>query len=404
MKEYTKTLESQPPGCVPSSAQQGGAQPGEEQSDSPSSLYSNNSTEDTLDHQTECVQACVSLLTPYRKKQAESLYQNVKRLVESAPSSSYIGFLTLTFADNVTCPKEAYKRFRSFNSHFLSKHPKIKDWIKVTERQVRGAIHYHLIVVLTVEIKTGFDFDYFKKWSKRRRKKGSCPKCCNENLKQLWKDFAGKLENYKLGWVFSLEPVKSNTEAISRYMGKYVSKHLGNRTDQDKGARLINYSRGWTKNSCKFSWLTPKAQLWRRKLRMFANHHGCTEFYQLHAKLGTGWAYRYADDIMNIFETIAESAPQPEYQDPTVRRAVDRKTSREAQKQAQKQKAKDDGRFREWEKEQVYSSRKKETRKETSRAVEKAKDAWLLTPEIQAWTDTIEEAKKLNRKGNPVPF
>ena len=39
-------------------------------------------------------------------------------------------------------------------------------------------------------------------------------------------------------------PIKSTSEGISKYVGKYIGKHMESRLDEDKGARLVEYSRG----------------------------------------------------------------------------------------------------------------------------------------------------------------
>lgn len=71
-------------------------------------------------------------------------------------------------------------------------------------------------------------------------------------------------------------------------------------------------------------------------MAIFAKHHGCTELYQLSAKLGPGWAYRYAQDIYDADQYEAEHAfnekhgiQAPEYKDETIKRAKERKQSRE---------------------------------------------------------------------------
>lgn len=136
-----------------------------------------------------------------------------------------------------------------------------------------------------------------------------------------------------------LLPIKSNADGIARYLGKYVSKHIGSRKEEHKGVRLISYSKGWLRNGCKFAWNTKGAAEWRRKLALFAERHGCEYFYQLSSKLGAGWAYRYQQDIMDIDKTIMEEKinaknegreiTRTQYKDPTITRAKDRKAARE---------------------------------------------------------------------------
>lgn len=269
-----------------------------------SCLYSNNSiennksiSENTSESPSSTSDNC---LTPYHKRQAQTLFLNVERLVKKeAISINHVGFLTLTFKDNVKDPKEAYRRFRSFNTNFLSKHPVYGEWVNTKEHQKRGAWHFHMIITLDQDIRTGFDFDLYDKWLKGPRKAGTFP-TGSKALHQLWAELSEALEKYNFGKIFTLEPIRSNEEALARYVGKYISKHIGQRDEKDKGVRLINYSRNWIKNSANCAWNTDNAKLWRKKLNVFAKKMECSEFYQLTEKLGPGWAYKYQSDIYEI--------------------------------------------------------------------------------------------------------
>lgn len=66
---------------------------------------------------------------------------NVHAFVEKH-GLNHVGFLTLTFADNVQCPKEAQRRFNFLRTSFLSH--RYKNYICVYERTKTGRIHYHL--------------------------------------------------------------------------------------------------------------------------------------------------------------------------------------------------------------------------------------------------------------------
>lgn len=270
------------------------------ESEATSCLYNNNSIENAEN----CLQShelsAQSLLNSYHKSQAQTLYENVDRLVnKDAISINHVAFLTLTFQDNVKDPKEAYRRFRSFNTNFLSKHPEYGQWVNVKERQNRGAWHFHMIISLTTDIQTGFDFDLYDTWLDGPRKPGSFP-TGNKDIHRLWAELAVSLEKYGFGRIFTLEPIKDK-DAVGRYVGKYISKHLGQRDEEDKGVRLINYSKNWSiKNTVKRAWNTPNAKLWRQKLNLFALRVGCTEMYQLSEILGPGWAYKYAQEIFDI--------------------------------------------------------------------------------------------------------
>lgn len=275
-------------------------------------LYSNNSTEiknrGLSAHQLECVKALAGILSPYYRKSAHALYSNVSRLVSLAPSINHVVMLTLTFPDYVKDVRQAYDRYRSFNSHYFANHPEFHPArIAVKERTKKGVIHYHIIAIVRQDVRTDFDFKAYALWlDKNNRFKHRCP-TGNRYLASLWSDMKDNLEKYGFGKIFSLEPIQSTQEAIARYVGKYISKTIGTRKEEDKGSRLVNYSRGWSKNSMKFAWFTPGSKEWRRKVQLFAEYTGCSDLYQLSEKFGSDWCYKYAEFIYGIDKTLSQN-------------------------------------------------------------------------------------------------
>ena len=248
-------------------------------------LYRNNSNEKEK-------KDLLGIATKYRKTSV-SLAENVKFL-----SGKYglknLGFLTLTFADHVLCYREASKRFNSLATRILN--TRYHDWIKVMERQKSGRIHFHLIVALDKDIRTGLDFDGLNKRNYST---------ANENLRSEWSFWRSTAKKYKFGRT-ELIPIKSSSEAIGRYVGKYISKHLdATRDSQDKGARLVSYSKGCRIMNTKFSWVTKGSQLWRSKVSVFAHlvsaRTGCEPtFAGLRSQLGPKWAYNHRDYIAQL--------------------------------------------------------------------------------------------------------
>lgn len=257
-------------------------------------LSSNNGTEQEpigCQEKASTVLSLCNLLSPYHKRQAHTLFSNVHRLVTKvAPSPGHVGFLTLTFPDNLTDNKEVRERFRSFNSHYLSCHPCIKEWVNTKEVQKRGAWHFHLVIVLTEDIGKGVDWTEIEQGNYRS---------ASPYLRDLWRDLRQALPRYGFGRS-ELLPVKSGPDAIARYVGKYISKHIGSRTEEQKGVRLISYSKGWIRNGCQFAWNNQNAKEWRRKLKKFASIMGCEDFYDLSQKLGPNWAYNYCSAIVDV--------------------------------------------------------------------------------------------------------
>lgn len=268
-------------------------------------LYSNNGIENNSQikfenknlheiNQLEIVTSLSNLLTPYHKKVAHTLFTNVEKLINESQGINNIGFLTLTFPKIITDAKEASKKFKSFNSNYLSKDKRFRNWIAVKEKHKSGGWHYHLVISLNEDIRTGINFHEIDSGIYT-----SAPK----NLRILWADLRKNLQIYGLGRS-ELLPVRSNAEAMARYVGKYISKHISQRDQKDKGVRLVAFSGGWIKNNVKFAWHTENAKEWRRKLALFADYYGCNAIYQLTDKLGSGWAYKYAEEIYKIEEII----------------------------------------------------------------------------------------------------
>lgn len=315
-----------PAGCAPASA---GALPAV----SLPCLYSNNVIDGTPtdgQEKLETVLGVCNLLSPYHKRQAHTLFANVHRLVTKvAPTVGHVGFLTITTPDNLTDNAELRKRFRSFLTNFLTPHPDFGEWVNTKEVQKRGAWHLHLVIVLSQDIRDGVDFEQIAEGNYSS---------ASPYLRRLWKELREALPLYGFGRS-ELLPVKAGPDAIARYVGKYISKHIGSRTEENKGVRLVSYSQGWTRNSCRFAWNTKNASEWRRKLALFAERHGCQEFYQLSAKLGQGWAYRYAQDIFDIDQVLVEekynasqegrTIERRKYQDETIARSRAKKAKRE---------------------------------------------------------------------------
>ncbi|OAM40851.1 MULTISPECIES: hypothetical protein [Eikenella] len=72
----------------------------------------------------ETAQVRLNEFTTAHRKSAYVLQLNVKSFIDRH-GIERVGFLTLTFADDVKCPKEAQRRFNSLRSNFLKHHWRI---------------------------------------------------------------------------------------------------------------------------------------------------------------------------------------------------------------------------------------------------------------------------------------
>jgi hypothetical protein len=199
----------------------------------------------------------------------------------------------LTFADHWGGDwDEAQRRFHSLATNVLRK--RYEKVIVVGERMPKSKEpHLHLAVVLPNDIRTGADFDAFKRRDYRS---------ANTALRAEWAFWRKSAKAYGFGRVETL-PIKSTAEACARYFGKYISKCIGTREERDKGRRLVRYlgyKAGDRKAHCRFGWNTLGGRMWRAKLRIFAEHYGLREYEDFARICGRRWAYHLQEAIRDV--------------------------------------------------------------------------------------------------------
>ncbi len=215
---------------------------------------------------------------------AYALEENVKLLCKDW-GLERLGFLTLTFADHVTDIKEAQRRFNSLRTHVLS--VRYPHGISVVERQKSGRIHFHVLVVCAGDIRTGINWHGFK-----CRDYQSANGC----LRSEWAFWRKTAPAYRFGRT-ELLPIMVSADAIARYVGKYIGKHLSARIPEDKGARLVRYFGESRKVGTRFAWVGIRSWLWRKKLAKFAATQGVFDYGGLNYVLGPRWVWKYEDEI-----------------------------------------------------------------------------------------------------------
>lgn len=196
--------------------------------------------------------------TTAHRKSAYALQVNVEAFINKF-GLNHVGFLTLTFADNVQCPKEAQRRFNSLRTNFL-KHT-YRHYIRVVERTKTGRIHYHLLVATKEDIRRGLNF---------RQIAAKDYRSANNAIKRHWQHLRQAMPRYGFGRS-ELLPVKTNSKGLARYVAKYIGKHIDNRISADKGVRLCQTSQDkgsqWKiAQNCNFQFASPGSKAWRQKL------------------------------------------------------------------------------------------------------------------------------------------
>lgn len=254
----------------------------------------NSNPEETTAAAEEGLPPLARPLSTQHRKSAFMLKLAVEKLANQFGIEN-IGFLTLTFRDHITCPKEAQRRLNSLITHVIR--PRYIEYIRVFERQKSGRIHYHLLVVLPFDIRTGVDFDALAKKDYR---------LAPESLRKEWTFWRKTAPKYGFGRT-ELLPVKSTAAALGKYVGKYIGKTIEYRIPEDKGVRLIGSSKGARAGNCNFQFLSDGSKEWRRKLAIFAQivqeKHPETKINtlkELSEVLGKNWAYRFRDYIIDL--------------------------------------------------------------------------------------------------------
>lgn len=235
-------------------------------------LKSNNSNEGGAEKLLEKWQQ----LNSNHRKSAEAVNQNARSFVHHF-GLERVGFLTLTFPDQVKDIREAQRRFNCLATGVLNE--QFQGWAKVVERHKSKALHHHVLVGVSSDIRTRkggggpVDFEAFQRRDYRT---------ANEALRELWAFWRRTAPKYGFGRT-ELLPIKSTAEAVSKYVGKYIAKHIGQRDELDKGVRLVSYSKGVAKWGTNFAWCYDErtgrgapGDLYRHKLGLLAEALGCT--------------------------------------------------------------------------------------------------------------------------------
>lgn len=206
-----------------------------------------------------------------KSKQADALRLNVRHLVQTF-GVERIGFLTLTVGDWMQGPMqpgqkrpfiplcdrpEAEKRFHRAMQHIRKRY---QCGVTVTERTDNDGIHWHLVVVVGADIRSGIDFAAIARCDYR-----SAP----DRLRLEWKWWRENGERWKLGR-HEMLPCKVNGDAIGAYVGKYVGKGWNARAPGDKGHRSVRYFGFKPPYGVRICRCTARAGAWREACRQVA--------------------------------------------------------------------------------------------------------------------------------------
>jgi len=252
-------------------------------------------------------------LQPRHAKVAFALSHNVKRFFMNHPFE-HCGFLTLTFADDVSA-QEAARRFKNLKDGLLRDH--FEGWLGVTERTLRGRIHFHLLLACRSDIRTGFDFESLLQARQlaASRSYGSAHRTATKAyslsacpaLRHIWALLRRKAPAYGFGRC-ELTPLRTNAEAVAHYIGKYIAKHVGQKRADDNRAKTVFCSAEDRATTTLFAWHSPGARLWRKALANIAQRLGCESMEHLRNAYGPRWAFILGEAVLHETACLRDAA------------------------------------------------------------------------------------------------
>jgi len=200
---------------------------------------------------------------------------------------------------------------RRWNSYLAGNGKWIRSFIRVLEPQAKGRPHYHLLVAVDWDTRPDiFDWEAFDACQFERNLNGYTSRfrelraryknSAAPELAALWSLQRKVLPRYGLGRA-ELLPLRKGEEAISEYIGKYLEGGLNIRRHSWKGCRRIEFDRRakdlWLCCSRVFSWNSPGAKQWRKRVGDIAEALGVLEIEGITRRLGSRWAYHFREAI-----------------------------------------------------------------------------------------------------------
>jgi hypothetical protein len=267
----------------------------------------------------KAVEAVVQKLPSRLRKKMFTLRLRIDWMVKTY-GVCHVGLQTMTIRENVTDRKEFERRFKSIATNAF---PKLfLEWLRVFERQQRGAWHAHVVVVTKEDILTGTDAVGLNQLLKDKRDRkiskavyySQIKRLASPNLKAVWKEFRRlcgigefKARRQKKGARYykfdacHLLPIISTAQALAVYVSKYISKGFEYRRPEDKGMRLVGSTRNVSRVCIeRFSWAGGGGKLWRAKLGILAGLLNIKSLDEFAERYGPKWAYHLQPAIAMI--------------------------------------------------------------------------------------------------------
>ena len=276
-------------------------------------LRGNNSIKELLDDYSELAKARQSVEISKGAYKTEFCLKTNIELAAKFFGLEHLVFFTVTFGYAIYSAKRAQKHLNSLLTNVIR--PRYGNrYIAVMERHKSGAIHFHFILWLEKDVRTGFDWTLAEQAYQAQKQKqyaragklwvAAAEKAVNGDfLRKQWNFWRGLQKRYR--WIGRCEmlPVKSTAEAIAKYTGSYIGKHMQHRRPEDKGVKLVRYGKGMRRAKSRLAFNSPRARIYRRKLAAFAAQPhialaGVKEYGDMKRVFGKRWGYHLMPSIL----------------------------------------------------------------------------------------------------------
>ena len=220
-------------------------------------------------------------------KSYEILHVSLDNYFRLHPVASTL-FVTLTFAKDVRCPKEAYRRLNSLNNDVRKRYT---GHFWVLHLHQSGRLHYHLIIPAGFDCHNGTCLEDW--YPKNNRSPAQKRASMNPRLRveSYWWQTTARSHGFG---IVEVAPIYSNAEAIRNYL-------LTRPTDSQLSA-LPPRTRFWgcrkhlKIGTTNFGWVSPGAKMGRQRMAAWAANYGCSSMEEIREHLGPHWGYFYKCD------------------------------------------------------------------------------------------------------------
>ncbi len=220
--------------------------------------------------------------------------------------------MTLTFAEQQFCWKEAKHELQKLLKCLARRYDDSFDYVWVQERHQSGGIHFHVLLTLPFDCRTGSDVNVLLNWKEinanpfTRDYAKDCLRFLNEDLRQEVVELRELLPNYGIGR-FDILPILTDADSVIAYLTKGISRHLSVRHPEDKGARLWGCSsnvRVCAANS--FSFYSPCTTKRRKQVALWAESKGLQDIEQTRRTVGRHWYWVFLREFERYREQYGE--------------------------------------------------------------------------------------------------